>query len=394
MGRTSSIRKIESFVIPISAKTNWIFIVTETADGVRGYGEATWSGTEEAVLAEIGHARVLIENRSLTGPAEIAAALHMADMALPRRVVLSALEQATFDSFARRAGVPMSLILGGPARRSVPVYANINRGIPDRSPKGFGERAQAVCREDGYRAIKIAPFDGLHWTRADGTDASKLLETGLARIAAVREAVGPDVALLVDCHSRLSPIQARTVLRETAGARLFWLEDALDEKIFDGETLRSLRSAANDRGVRIAGGENLSTLAQMRSFLALGGCDAILPDLRLTGIRTGMNMLALAVDSGVEASLHNPVGPVLDLVSLQVASALPSCLVLERQVRESPLFDEIRGGAVALTEGRLTLPPTPGIGCDPDRAVLARHATSELKRSASFAGMAGAGPNG
>ena len=76
---------------------------------------------------------------------------------------------------------------------------------------------------------------------------------------------------------------------------------------------------------------------------ARGAYDAILPDLRWTGLRTGLSILELAAASGIEVSLHNPVGPILDLVSVQVAAALPSFLILERQVRESPLFEELRG---------------------------------------------------
>jgi galactonate dehydratase len=157
--------------------------------------------------------------------------------------------------------------------------------------------------------------------------------------------IGPDATLLVDCHSRLSPVMARIVLREAGDDGLYWLEEPLDEQAFDPHTARSLRSFANDRGIRIAGGEQLASMESARDFLARGAFDAILPDMRWTGIRTGMAVLELAAASGVGVSLHNPVGPVLDCISIQVAAALPSLLILERQVRESPLFDAVRGGS-------------------------------------------------
>jgi galactonate dehydratase len=390
-GTGSPIRVIEQSVVPVSNKTAWILVEIRTEDGGFGYGEATAAGSEAAVLAEIGNARSLLVGKPLMGPGEALAALRTAHVSAPRRIVMSALEQACLDLVARRAGLPLAALLGGPARRAVPVYANINRGIPDRSPAGFAARARTVVDEDGYRAVKIAPFDGLRWDRCDAGTATRLLDQGVARIAAVREAIGDDVALHVDCHSRLSPGMARTVLREVETLRLFWLEDPLDDEAFDDRTAQALRLFANDRGTRIAGGEHLSTLAQARAFLARGGVDAILPDLRLTGIRTAMSMLELAVASGVAASLHNPVGPVLDLVSLQVAAALPSFLVLERQVRESPLFDEIRSTSTPLVDGCLELPAGAGIGVVPDRGALTHHAAAEFRPSASFAGVAGAG---
>ena len=104
-------------------------------------------------------------------------------------------------------------------------------------------------------------------------------------------------------------------------------------------------------------------------------------------------ILDLAAACGVESSLHNPVGPIQDLVSLQVAAALPAFLILERQVRESPLFDQICGGPMPLVDGRLALPGDAGIGASPDRATLERLAVTQVRRSASFAGMQGAGPN-
>lgn len=391
-GRWSlTITSVEAFTVPVSAKTVWILLELGFNDGVTGWGEATLAGAEEAVLAEIGHAGTLLAGRSFAGAGEALAGLRSAHASQARLTVMRAVEQAFLDALARRAGLPLAALLGGPERQSVPVYANINRGISDRSPEGFAARARQVVTQDSYRAVKIAPFDGLDWARVDHQAGTRLLSVGLARIAAVREAIGPEVALLVDCHARLSPVLARTILREVGDAGLYWLEEPLAEDAFDVETGRALRHFANDRGIRIAGGEHLATLSEARDFLARGTCDAILPDLRWTGIRTGLAMLELAAASGVGASLHNPVGPVLDRVSVQVAAALPSFLILERQVRESPLFDDLRGGPQELTEGAILLDGAPGFGPAPDRAVLERCTRQGFARPASLAGIAGAG---
>jgi galactonate dehydratase len=386
-----AVASVTGFTVPVSAKSVWIIVEVAFAEGPSGWGEATLSGAEEAVLAEIGHAHTLLAGRRVAGPGEAVSSLRMAHASLARTTVTRAIEQAFLDALARRADVPLATLLGGPERQAVPVYANINRGIADRSPDGFARRAKEVVTEDGYRAIKIAPFDGLNWSRTPEASARALLAQGIARIAAVRDAIGPQVALLVDCHSRLSPVMARTVLREVERAGLFWLEEPLDEKTFDADTARSLRGFANDRGIRIAGGEQLATLPEARDFLARGACDAILPDLRWIGIRSGMAMLELADASGVGVSLHNPVGPVLDRVSVQVAAALPAFLILERQVRESPLFDEVRGGPQVLDDGAIRIDDSPGLGLPPVRAVMERSTALGIARPASLAGIAGAG---
>jgi galactonate dehydratase len=189
-------------------------------------------------------------------------------------------------------------------------------------------------------------------------------------------------------------MMARIVLKEVEPLGLFWLEEPLREDAFDAPTARALRSFANDRGIRVAGGEMLMGMSGARDLLDRGIYDAILPDLRWTGLRTGMAILELAAESGVEVSLHNPVGPILDLVSIQVAAALPSLLILERQVRETPLFDEIAGVPQHIVDGAIALGAEPGIGRPPSREALERLAVSDIARSATFAGMPGAGADG
>ena len=191
-----------------------------------------------------------------------------------------------------------------------------------------------------------------------------------------------------DCHGRVGQASAPPA---APGGTAAPEAEPLAEDAFDDHTGRALRSFANDRGIRIAGGEHLAGMTEARDFLARGTCDAILPDLRWTGLRSGLSILELAASSGVEVSLHNPVGPVLDRISVQMAAALPSFLILERQVRESPLFDEIRGGPQALSNGAIPLEAAPGFGAPPDRAVLERCAAQGFRRRASLAGGAGAG---
>lgn len=386
-----TIQSIAAFTVPVSDKSVWIMIELRLEGGPSGWGEATLSGAEEAVLAELRHANTLLAGKTLAGPGEALAVFRMAHASQPRVIVMRAVEQALLDALARKSGLSLAALLGGPERRAVPVYANINRGISDRSASGFAERARAVVTEEHYRAIKIAPFDGLDWSRCDHATGMRLLAAGIERIAAVREAIGAKAALLVDCHSRLSPVMARTVLREAGDDGLYWLEEPLDEEAFDPHTSRALRGFANDRGIRIAGGEHLDSMEGARDFLARGTCDAILPDIRWTGIRTGMAMLELAAASGVGVSLHNPVGPVLDCISIQVAAALPCFLILERQVRESPLFDAVRGGQQGLVDGAIAIGDALGFGPEPDRSVLDRCTREGFNRPASLAGMAGAG---
>jgi len=378
---------IDLAVVGVSVKTTWLFLRARTQDGAEGFGEATLYGEEDAVAAEIAKARELLLQRPLPLPGGALQALAMAQASSARRAVTHALEQALVDLFARRAGLSVAYYLGGPYRNRLAAYANINRGISDRSPAGFAERARSVVETHGYDGIKIAPFDGLNW-QGDLGPRRRALAAGVERILAVRDAIGRGRRLMVDCHWRLSRLDAIEVLRLTESADLFWLEDALDDRAFSAEDFRSVRSAANGIGVRIAGGERAETVADIHDIAADGGIDVVLPDLRLTGVRNGMVMLQCAVAAGMEASIHNPTGPVLDAISVQVAAALPSFAILEGQVGESELFDEIAGGRPALIDGHRPVPDGPGTGLAPKLTFDAAKTGGGI---ATFAGVAGAG---
>ncbi|WP_421907501.1 mandelate racemase/muconate lactonizing enzyme family protein [Mameliella sp.] len=377
----------------VSAKTSWVFITLTDGEGVEGVGEATLFGAEAELGALVQGLSDSLAAQPAQGVNEILARLGQAQMGLARCALCAAIEQAGMDLLARRLGAPLSALLGGACRAAVPFYANINRGITDRSAEGFATQALQILSATGAQALKIAPFDGLRWDQAAPDAQARLFQAGMDRVAAVRAAVPTDTRLLVDCHARFDPALARRAIRALAAQDVYWIEEPCDMARLAPQEQRALRHLANDHGLRLAGGETVTRLDEMAQLLAAGGHDVVLPDLRCTGIAGGCAMLRLAVDTGVAASLHNPVGPVLDAVSTQIAAALPSFLILERQVGESDRFDTIRGAPVAIEDGAVTLPGTPGLGFRPDLSTLEPLSPGTSDTPISFAGMAGAGPD-
>lgn len=377
----------------VSAKTSWVFIALADADGAEGFGEATLFGSDAELAALVQGLSASLAERPAQGVNDLLARLRQSGMAPPRRALCSAIEQAGMDLLARKLGRPLVDLLGGVCRDKVPFYANINRGIADRSPEGFAAQARRILSATGATALKIAPFDGLRWQYAAPDAQERLLAAGLARVAAVRGAAPAGTRLLVDCHGRFDPFLARRAIQALAEHDVYWIEEPCDMARLDPREQRALRHAANDRGLRLAGGETVTTLDEMARLLGAGGHDVVLPDLRCTGVAGGCAMLRLAVDMGVGASLHNPVGPVLDAISTQIAAALPAFLILERQVGESALFDRIRGAAVRIEDGAVNLPAGPGLGFQPDISAAAPLDQHVADTPISFAGMAGAGPD-
>ena len=389
-GAGTSLRLVglSSKTVHVSVKTAWILVRAVLSDGTEGFGEASDFANTASVESDLATlAAIVAESR----PRPVGPVLNLLwgrDPTRARRAARSGVEAALLDALARRAGVPMAALLGGPYRDEVPAYANINRGITDRGPEGFAARAREVVAREGYAAVKIAPFDGYLWDRAP---EAALTEAGIARVAAVRDAVGTDVRILIDCHERFSPATAASVIRELAPLDPFWIEDPVDVARTDAREQRALRALAHRHGTRVAGGEGIATLGDARRLLGDGAYDVILPDLRTTGIRSGLAILELAVASGVEASLHNPAGPVLDAVSRHAAAAAPSFLILERQVRESPLYDALSGGGQVVSEGRVGLGTGPGLGLVPDWRAAGESGAATGGSRLGFSGVPGAG---
>jgi galactonate dehydratase len=296
--------------------------------------------------------------------------------------VVSALDQAAWDLDARQHGVTVAAALGPILRDRIPVYANVNRGIALRTPQGFATQARRAIA-DGFDAIKIAPFDEveLYGDTAANLETWKL-EPGLARIAAVREAIGPDVQLMVDCHWRLNRAAAETVLRAVEGQQLYWLECPVPEKPELLSTIREVRSAANARGVRLAGCEEMSLVAGFAPFLDAGCYDVMMPDAKYVGGLREMLRVADALRAhGVAFSPHNPSGPVCHAASLHVCAVASSLHRMEMQYAETRLFDDLVDGALPRAAGGYVAVPTaPGLGVR-----LASRLTRELAAEDGFA---------
>jgi len=347
--------------INITPKTNWCFLEVRTGDGLTGLGECTLANHEPLLEAEAARLASLVAGQDARHRNRLARLLPHAPGGLVTATVLSAFEQALCDLAAQRAGEPLHLALGGALRDPVALYANINRGADPRSPQGFAAAATRAVAA-GFRAVKLAPFEPLVWE--DGlSDANRAAYAeGLARIAAVRAAVGPGVEVMVDAHWRFSPGGAAGLLRDLSEFRLFWLECPVAEA--NHAAIRRLRGMANDRGMRLAGAETLAGLAAYRPVIEAGCYDVLMPDAKHAGgIEEIRRIAALAQTAGVEIAPHNPTGPVCHAHSVHLCATLPNFLLLEVQFGETEaFFDMVEGAPLRFDNGTARLSQVPGLG--------------------------------
>lgn len=368
-----SVRNVEARSARVSDKTVWTFVRLDSADGRSGWGEATLQGQAAAVHEHVRRLAPMLIGRAWAVPTDASGVAGTCGRDTAEAAAISALDQALWDLLAQEKGQSLTTALGSAKRPAIGLYANINRGTLDRSPAGFAARAREVAGR-GFDAVKIAPFDE---ARPDAADAARL-RPGLERIAAVRETIGPEVRLMVDCHWRLNETATADVLREVEPLKLYWLECPIAEDEAHFAALRRLRRRANDAGVRLAGCEMMIGRAGFQRFIEAGVYDVIMPDVKYAGgLRELLRIGEDAARHDVACSPHNPSGPIAHVHSLHLSAHLPTFPFLEFQYGESPLFFEFVSGVLPdPNRGRSELPRGVGLGVGLGGAALGRQIVS------------------
>jgi galactonate dehydratase len=371
--------KVTGFeLIPVRAtsRTVWLVVRLRTDAGLTGLGEASDAfgfadttrenaATMDAALR--GFFR-LIEGGS---PLEIGAyrargyAL-AAKGGLVAATAFSAIEQALWDLSGKALDVPVHALFGGAVRSTLACYANVNRATNPRTPDGFAAAARAAVG-DGYRAIKAAPWDGFPAPGSSARDIEAAVELGIASTAAMRAAVGPDVALMVDCHSFFDVALAERVARRLEPQRLRWYEEPVAPERTE-ETLEIRRRITQP----MAGGEILYGIAGFAPLIRTRAVDVIMPDVKhCGGVQELVRIAAAAEVNGVEVAPHNPSGPISTVASAHACAVLPSVSFLEFQWGEVSWRGDLVSPPERLANGAIAVTTRPGFGVELNDAVAA-----------------------
>jgi galactonate dehydratase len=263
------------------------------------------------------------------------------------------------------------MLLGGKLRDRLRLYANINRHVTDRSPAGFAQAARQAV-EQGFGAIKLAPFDELRAPDHIRTGPQAAWRPGVERVKAVRAAIGEEVELAVDCHQRMEVSEALVVAEALAEYNLFWYEEPVAD-IFP-EKLAEITAAAP---MPTASGERVYALEGFRPFLTERIVDVIMPDVKHDGGLLETKRIADAARlNQILVAPHNPTGPVATAASSQVMCTVTNFLILEYAWGEVDWRAELLEPAERIEDGYLLLPEGPGLGHRLNPAVVKTHAIS------------------
>ena len=326
---------------------DYVFMRIDTDAGISGWGDAFGYGAARATKAALDHmvAPALIgqDARDIAGISRrLQKANHLWGRYGVTMFAIGGVDIALWDIAGKAAGKPVHELLGGRGRETMPAYASL---FKYQDPEVVAERcAHALGR--GYRHIK------LH-------------ETEVADVAAAREAVGPDVAIMLDTNCPWSPREAREAAARLAEFDLYWLE----EPIFPPEDFDALAELQRESGIRIAAGENACTAWEFQKMFDAGAVAYAQPSVtKVGGITEYRKVAVLAEAAGVSCVPHSPYfGPGF-LATLHLLAADPNAFLIEHIYLDLEAYPF---GDLNLPSGaEFRVPDGPGLGADPDPNVL------------------------
>jgi D-galactarolactone cycloisomerase len=335
-------------------KMETLFVKVSTDEGVVGWGEgfgfATCTITKTAVDKAVAP---LVTGRDPRDMAklndELAHKLHNCNRNGPVAYAMSAFDIALWDIAGKLAGKPLYQMLGATEKLDrMPAYASLLRyGSADLVRQ---KSAEAVAR--GYSRIK------LHEIKTD-------------EVAAARQAIGPDIPLMVDTNCPWDTTQAVAMAKAFAPYDLMWLE----EPIWPPEDYAALARVRADGGIPVAAGESASTIADFLQLLDTAHVDFIQPSVtKVGGVSQMKEIIAMARARGTAVAPHSPYfGPGL-IATIHICASLPERPPAERfycELEASPLGDHVN-----VHNGWIGVPNGPGLGVEVDETIIAKYRAS------------------
>jgi galactonate dehydratase len=249
-------------------------------------------------------------------------------------------------------------LLGGACRDKTRVYSWIGGDRP--SEVGLAARQQV---EAGFTAVKMNATEELHYIDSIGK-----VDAAIARIAAVREAVGKDVGIGIDFHGRVHKSMAKIMVKELEPYRPMFIEEPVLP-----ENNEALKEIARYTSCPIATGERMYTRWGFKELLAQGIVDIIQPDVsHAGGILETRKIAAMAEAYDVAVAPHCPLGPIALAACLQMDTCTPNAFIQEQSLgihynQGSDLLDYLKDPRVFdYKDGFVNNLTGPGLGIEID----------------------------
>ena len=355
---------IKPFVVDCF-RTNWVFIKVYTDEGIDGVGEATLEYKEKALLGAVEHIKEYLVGQN---PLDIERHYHDIHRDAYWRggpvlmSALSAVEIALWDILGKYLKVPVYQLLGGKCRDKARIYVN-GWFAGAKTPEEFGEKAK-IAVQRGVTAMKWDPF-GKNYMNISSAD----LRSAIRCVEKVREAVGPDVDLLIEGHGRFNVPTAINIAKELEPYKPMFFEEPVPP-----DNLEALKAVRDQSPVRISAGERLYGRRDYLNLFETRAADYIQPDVSHAGGIMELKKLAAEAESRyIPFAPHNPSGPVANAATLQLAACCPNFEILEIMYNDVPWRKDVTNECLTYKDGYIDIPDRPGIGVEINEEECLKH---------------------
>jgi galactonate dehydratase len=363
---------VEVLTIP-DRGDSMMLVAVDTDAGIHGLGEVGIRTRQEAARGALAHLREVLVGQDATRIEHLWQVMSRSGFFPADRFLSSAVaavDVALWDLQGKALGVPVYRLLGGKVRDWVPCYAH----VPGED--GPLDAFLDSCRElvaQGWRHLRFS----VPTPTSPVVEPQQSVRVALDRFHAARGALGDEVELIIDVHTRLDPPDALLLCRELESARPFFVEDPLRAE--SPEAYRQLRART---GVPLAAGEQFGSKWEFRTLIDEDLVDFVRPDLGIVGGITEARKLAgWAEGHFIRTATHNPLGPVMTAASTHFNTACANFGIQEQYDHgPRPDLEDVFTVRPVVTAGRAVAADVPGLGVDIDRDAARKLTAHALER--------------
>ncbi|MGC9396699.1 MAG: galactonate dehydratase [Anaerolineae bacterium] len=343
---------------------NYLFVVVDTDEGIGGVGETGITGRELAVVGAVEHFKDILVGQDPFRIEHIWQVLFRSGFFPAQRILtaaMSAIDIALWDIKGKALGVPVYDLLGGLVRDKVVCYPH-NRGHATEV-----QPLVESCLEtkaEGWKFVRFGtPQDG------DILEPRRATRIAIKQMQAVREAVGDDIEICFDVHTRLDLPEAIWLCQEVEPLRPFFIEDPL--RCENPDSFKTLRPRTT---CPLAAGEQFSSKWEFRQLIEEEWIDYARVDLCIAGGFTEARKIAGWCETHyIKMAVHNPLGPVSSAACLHFNLATSNFGVQEQPRKPGTMLTDVVIGQAEWEDGYILAPHEPGLGIEFDREAAKAH---------------------